>query len=289
MSPVPPAVRALVALLAVTAAAAVAVELVNWAYAADAGWPLTVRTGWALLRGVGFLVLIRHVRRGRAGARPFGLILAVTTVLAVGRLLVPRSGLPALPGVLGFAVLVLLCLAVVLMLYRSPAVIAQLSRPPRRLVAGRGGLEFRDGAVRHVDARALTARVAAFAYGPLMLVPAAVAVGEVVGGRVAVLPVVVAWFALGIGVSYAVLLAAIFLLRGHGWARRLLVAISVGVLVFDLPLCWWLLGVDGLVRDGGPLVVAAGLALYALRRGGPRRTAAGGRADAAFAAAPTRP
>ena len=36
--------------------------------------------------------------------------------------------------------------------------------------------------------------------------------------------------------------------------------------IVSLPLSWWLLGVDGLVRDGGPLVVAALLALYALRR-----------------------
>jgi hypothetical protein len=38
------------------------------------------------------------------------------------------------------------------------------------------------------------------------------------------------------------------------------------VLLVDLPLCGLLLGLDGLVRDGTPLVVSAGLALYALRR-----------------------
>ncbi|MFG1952221.1 hypothetical protein [Micromonospora sp. NPDC048830] len=59
-----------------------------------------------------------------------------------------------------------------------------------------------------------------------------------------------------------------FLMRGRRWARRLLVAITLGVLAVDLPLCGWLLGVDGLVRDGGPLLAAAALALYGLWRAG---------------------
>ena len=57
-----------------------------------------------------------------------------------------------------------------------------------------------------------------------------------------------------------------FLMRGKDWARGLLVVVTVAVLAVDLPLCWWLLGVDGLVRDGGPLVAAAALTLYGLRR-----------------------
>jgi hypothetical protein len=42
--------------------------------------------------------------------------------------------------------------------------------------------------------------------------------------------------------------------------------VTLGVVALDLPLCWLLLGVDGLIRDGAPLVAAAGLTLYGLRR-----------------------
>ncbi len=59
-------------LLATTAAATVAVELLNWWYAPERGFGLAVRTGWALLRTFGFLMLIWHVRRGRAGAARSG-------------------------------------------------------------------------------------------------------------------------------------------------------------------------------------------------------------------------
>ncbi len=81
-----------------TAAATVVVEVLNWWYAPEQGFGLAVRTGWAMLRSFGFLLLIGHVRRGRTVARPFGLILAVTTVFAVGRLIVPRQGVPPLPA-----------------------------------------------------------------------------------------------------------------------------------------------------------------------------------------------
>jgi len=79
-------------------------------------------------------------------------------------------------------------------------------------------------------------------------------------------PAVVLWLAFGFVTTYAVLFTTIFLLRGAGWARGALRVITVLVLLVDLPLCWWLLGLDGLIRDGGPLFVAAALALYALRR-----------------------
>jgi len=76
----------------------------------------------------------------------------------------------------------------------------------------------------------------------------------------------------GVGASYAVLLTTFFLQRGKPWARLLMVWISVGVLVIDLPLCYLLLGTDGLVRDGAPLIAAAVLACYSVWRAG--RTAA---------------
>lgn len=99
--PRPPAVRALTGLLAATAAGTIAVDLLNWWYAPGQGLGLAVRSAWALLRSLGFLILIWHVRKGRSGAKPFGLILAVTTVFAVGRPIVPRDGVPPLMAAAG--------------------------------------------------------------------------------------------------------------------------------------------------------------------------------------------
>ncbi|MFI6268218.1 hypothetical protein [Micromonospora zamorensis] len=264
----PSAVRVLTILLATTAAATVVVELLNWWYAPEQGFGLAVRTGWAMLRSFGFLLLIGHVRKGRTVARPFGLILAVTTIFAVGRLIVPRQGVPPLPGLLGFAILTALCAAVVWLLYRSSALAGHLVRHRPRLVIDRAGISWRETPPRRPQASAwlLTSRVAAFTYSPLMLVPALVAGGSILDGRLTAVPAVLLWFGAGIAASYAVLFCTAFLMRGKDWARGLLVVVTAVVLAVDLPLCWWLLGVDGLVRDGGPLLAAAGLALYGLRR-----------------------
>lgn len=266
----PSAVRVLTILLATTAAATVVVELLNWWYAPEQGFGLAVRTGWAMLRSFGFLLLIGHVRRGRTVACPFGLILAVTTIFAVGRLIVPRQGVPPLPGLLGFAALTALCAAVVWLLYRSSALAEHLVRHRPRLVIDRAGISWRETPPRRPQANAwlLTSRVAAFTYSPLMLVPALVAGGSILDGRLSAVPAVLFWFGAGIAASYAVLFCTAFLMRGKDWARGLLVGVTVAVLAVDLPLCWWLLGVDGLVRDGGPLVAAAALAFYGLRRAG---------------------
>ncbi|MFC4020594.1 hypothetical protein ACFOW4_21995 [Micromonospora sp. GCM10011542] len=264
----PSAVRVLTTLLATTAAATVAVELLNFWYAPEQGFGLAVRTGWAMLRSLGFLLLIGHVRRGRSAARPFGLILAVTTIFAVGRLLVPRQGVPPLPGVLGFAVLAALCGTVVWLLYRSPALAGHLVRHRPRLVIDSAGISWRETPPRRPQASGwlLTSRVAAFTYSPLMLVPALVAGGSILDGRLAAVPAVLFWFGAGIAASYAVLFCTAFLMRGRRWARTLLVMVTAAVLAVDLPLCWWLLGVDGLVRDGGPLLASAALTLYGLWR-----------------------
>jgi hypothetical protein len=265
----PPAVRALTALLVATAAATAGVELLTFWYAPEHGFGLAVRTGWAMLRTVGWLILIWHVRRSRAVSRPIGLILAVTTVFAVGRLVVPREGAPPLAGLAGFGVLTLLCVTVVVLLYRHPTVRAHLVRHPTRLVVTREGLEWKEAAPRRppVAAWVLTARVAAFTYSPLILVPAMIAVGEL-GRRPEYILAVVFWIFVGVGASYAVLLTTFFLQRGKAWARQLMVWVSVGVLAIDLPLCYLLLGTDGLVRDGAPLLAAAALACYSVWRAG---------------------
>ena len=272
----PRALRVLTALLVATAAATVVVEVLNYRYAPEHGFGLAVRTGWALLRTLGWLLLIRQVRRYRAAARPLGLILAITTVFAVGRLMVPRTGLPPIPGVVGFAVLLVLCVTVVVLLYRHPTVREQLVRHPKRLVLTREGLSMREAAPRRapITGWLLTARLAAFTYSPLMLVPCLISFGEL-RRRPEWSLAVLFWLFAGIAVSYAVLLCTAFLLRGSGRARRALGWLTVLVLAWDLPLCYFLLGTDGLIRDGAPLVAAGLLTGYALiRAGASDRTAA---------------
>ena len=244
--------RALIVLLQVTAAATVAVEVLNFVYAPEQGWSLAVRTSWALLRSIGFLILVWHVRRGRVGARPFGLILSITTVFAIVRLVVPRNGLPPAPGVAGFVVLTALCGVVLWLLYRNRAVGEFLVRHQPRLVLERGGLVWTQAAPRRtpVTGWPLTARVAAFTYTPLMLVPCLVAMGTVLDTGIGAVPLIGLWFLAAIAFSWAIAFTIIFLLRGRRWARKLLVVITVLVLMVDLPLCWLLLGMDGLVRDG---------------------------------------
>ncbi len=269
MTPRP--VRVLTALLIATAAATVVVEILNFRYAPDHGVDFAVRTGWALIRTLGWLILISQVRRARATAKPLGLILAMTTLFAVGRLIVPSSGRPPLPGLIGFGVLTLLCLTVVVLLYRHPAVDAHLIHQSRRPVLTREGLSFREAPPG--DPWVLTARLASISYSPLMLVPALIATGTL-RNRPEWILAVVFWILAGIAVSYVALLCSFFIGRGSHRARMTLTWVTLMVLAFDLPLCRILLGLDGLIRDGSPLVVAAALTLYALRRTSPAPTRA---------------
>lgn len=245
--------RLLLVLLGITAVATVAVELLNWWVTDDGGFALFVRTAWALLRSVGFLILIWHIRRGRAGAPPFALILCVTTLFALARLIIPRQGLPHPLGVAGFALIAALCAAILLLLYRSASV--------------------RDYIRRHGDPKrprppgwVLTARIAAFSFGPLMLVAAGVALGQVFSGRVAALPLIVVWFIASMVITYATLIVTFFLLKRKRWAETALVLLTLAVLAFNLPVTWILLGWDGLIRDAGPLVVSAILVVVAVCR-----------------------
>jgi hypothetical protein len=261
MTPRP--VGVLTVLLIATAAATVVVEVLNFWYAPDHGVGFAARTAWALARTLGWLVLIFQVRRGRATAKPLGLILAMTTLFAVGRLIVPSAGRPPLPGLIAFGVLTLLCLTVVVLLHRHPAVDAHLIHQPRRLVLTREGLSFREAPPS--DPWVVTARVASFTYSPLMLVPALIA-ASTLRHRLEWTLAVVFWILAGIAVSYVALLSAFFVGRGSHRARVTLAWVTLVILAFDLPLCRILLGVDGLIRDGAPLVVAAAITLYALRR-----------------------
>jgi hypothetical protein len=258
--PVPPtpASRRLRRLIGVTALAVIAVETLNLLTVDEAGFALVVRTLWALLRVVGFLVLMRAVRFGRSAARPFGLILAVTTVFAVARLTTPRQGaLVPQPAVLiGLAVLAVLCSAIVWLLFRSPAVADHLATRPVR---------------RHIPGWVLTARIAVLAYAALLLVPLLIALPAALGDeRRQTLPVTVAllvtWWVLFLVVSFSAPFVSLFVVMGKGWARVLIGLLSVAVLVLGPALCYLMLGPDGLLRDGVPLAVTALIGLYALRR-----------------------
>jgi hypothetical protein len=245
-------------LIGVTAAAVILVEAMNLLAADEPGFSLLVRTAWALLRVVGFLVLMRAVRYGRAGARPFGLILAVTTAFAVFRLTEPRQGglLPGSAILVGWGILALLCAAVVVLLYRSDAVAAHLATRPVR---------------RHVPGWVLTARVAVLAYGALVLVPLLDGVGVLFSDeRRQPLPqtaaLLILWTMLFVLVAVVLPLGSFFVLMGKTWARWLLGTVTVVVLVFQPWLCYAVLGFDSLLRDGVPLVLTAVVALLALHR-----------------------
>ncbi len=247
--------RTLRALILLTAIATVVVDLGNLHYAAEAGFALGVRTGWALLRAIGFLFLMRAVRYGRMSAKPFGLILAATTVFAVFRLAEPKSGrlLPPVPVLIGMVVLVVLCAAIVGLLYRSDAVHEHLSARQAR---------------RHLDPWALTARVAALAFSALLIVPFLVAISAVVHHRAGALgpPLLAVWAGLCVLVMVVVPISSLFVLYAKGWARWIIGLLSAFLMVAQPVLCWLVLGVDGLVRDGAPMVVATAVALHALRR-----------------------
>jgi hypothetical protein len=66
--------------------------------------------------------------------------------------------------------------------------------------------------------------------------------------------------------AVALPVASYFVLKGKAWARWLVGGLSVVVLILQPLLCYAVLGVDGLVRDGIPLAFTAFVALVALHR-----------------------
>jgi hypothetical protein len=263
----PKLVRLLIVMLLVTALSTAAAELLNW-WLTRGDYGLFVRTSWALLRSLAFLVVIWQVRRGRAAAPPFALILSITTLFALGRLLTPKHGPPSPLSLAAFAWVTICCAVVLLLLYRSATVRDHLSRPASRLVFNREGIQWRAVPPRRppTPGWTLTARVAALSYSPLVVVAAAVAMGRVFAGRIDLLGIVVLWLIGGLALGYVVNLLTIFLVRGKRWPANALVWLTLLVVALDLSLCWLLLGVDGLIRDGGPLAVAAVLVLLGIAR-----------------------
>jgi hypothetical protein len=276
--PQTPAVRRLRMVVLLTAVATVLVDLVNLEYAAEGGFGLAVRTIWALLRALGFLFLVRTIRYGRVVSRPFGLILAATTVFAVGRLVVPREGtlLPPMPVLIGFAVLALLCAAVIWQLFRSPEIAAHLSRTALgsgSIGTGVGGRRPRTPRWRRqIPVWVLTARIAGLSLSALLLVPCLVAIGTLFDEprlpRAVAIPVVVGWLVGTLALGFVAPWIMIFVMLGKRWARVVFALVTIVVLAAGPVLCWWLLGVDGLLRDGVPLVIAAAVCLYGLRAAG---------------------
>ena len=219
------------------------------------GFGVAVRTVWALLRSIGFLVLIWHLRKGRAGAWPLTIVLTVTTVFSAGRL-APVGGdwTAAQTAVLaGFVLVTALCVAI-LLIFRSAPVRDYLTRKRPKYDA---------------PSWVVTARVLALSYTALLLVPCLVAVGTLFGddSRVELTyaaPLIVGWLALVFVANWIVPIATIFLRRGHGWARAAVLTVSVLIVLTQPVLCLALLGVDGLIRDAVPMVIAALLVLYGL-------------------------
>jgi hypothetical protein len=156
----------------------------------------------------------------------------------------------------GFVILAALCAAVVWSLFRSPAVAEHLSARPVR---------------RHIPGWVLTARVAVLAYGALLLVPFLVALGTAFGddrrqSPPVTLALLITWFVLFGVVGFTAPFVSFFVVLGKGWARLLIGALSVVVLIVQPLLCYALIGVDGLLRDGIPMIITALLTLYALHR-----------------------
>jgi hypothetical protein len=254
----PARVRQLCWLLLVTAVANAVVDLtaltLHLTGDLSGGFGVAVRTVWALLRSLGFLILIWHLRNGRAGAWPLAIVLTVTTAFSAGRLAPLDGGWePAQSAVVaGFVLVAALC-AAVLLLFRSEPVRAHLTRRPPKWPA---------------PSWVVTARVLAVSYAALMLIPCLVAFGTLFGDRrvglVYAAPLVVSWLVLVLIANWIVPLAAFFLRRGHRWARAIVLTMTAFVLVTQPVLCLLLLGVDGLIRDAVPLVIAAVLVIYGL-------------------------
>jgi hypothetical protein len=110
--------------------------------------------------------------------------------------------------------------------------------------------------------------VAGLSLSALLLVPCLVAIGtlfdEPLLPHAVAIPLVVAWLAATLLLGFVAPWIMILVVLGKRWARVVFGLVAFVVLVAGPALCWWLLGVDGLLRDGVPLVIAAVVCLYGL-------------------------
>jgi hypothetical protein len=108
-------------------------------------------------------------------------------------------------------------------------------------------------------------------YAPLTAVPFLVALGTVFStDRRLPFPATVVllsgWAALLALLTLVAPFSSFLVVVGRVWARWVVGFLGVVVLVLQPALCWALLGADGLLRDGVPLVIIALLGLWALHR-----------------------
>jgi hypothetical protein len=77
-------------------------------------------------------------------------------------------------------------------------------------------------------------------------------------------PLAVGWLLVTLGLGFVGPWIMFFVILGKRWARVVLALVATVVLPVGPLLCWSLLGIDGLLRDGVPIVIAAIVTLYGL-------------------------
>jgi hypothetical protein len=77
-------------------------------------------------------------------------------------------------------------------------------------------------------------------------------------------PLVVGWLLATLGLGFVGPWIMVFVILGKRWARVVFGLVAVVVLAVGPVLCWLFLSIDGLLRDGVPIVIAAVVTLYGL-------------------------
>lgn len=257
----------LAGLVSLAADAAVIVTLLS----SDATEPLggtgalVIRAVWALIRAIGLLLVARPLARGSATARGVAIVLAVSTVFNAFRLSTSGITNSAVTNVL-LAAAAVMCLLVVVLLVAVPPVRAHLTSKPgekRRFLRP----------APDEPTWVLTARPLAASLLPCLTVPLLVGLAALLGGDIsesfgtarAVLsvPALVVQAVLILVMSTVLGYALLGIGRVPG--TRWVVAVFAIIVVATQPLiCWLVLGIDGLIRDAVPAVLASVLVLYGL-------------------------
>lgn len=236
---------------------------------------LVVRGSWALVRAIGLILAARHVSRGSAAARGVVIVLAVSTVFNTVRLVGGRydPAVGPLPHALVDGLLIgsaVLCAVLILLVVWLAPVREHLSQPPtkKRNLLIRLVTPSPDEPTWVLTARPLAASLAACVGVPL-LVGAAGLFGGDLAGRYPTLRVVAATGALGgqLVILLILILVLPYALVGIGklpGARWVVSVLALMVIVSQPVICPIVLGVDGLVRDALPAVVAGIVVIYGL-------------------------
>jgi hypothetical protein len=236
---------------------------------------LVVRGIWALIRAVGLILAARHVSRGSAAARGVVIVLAVSTVFNTVRLVGGRydPAVGPLPHVLVDGLLIgsaALCVALILLVVWLAPVREHLSQSPtkKRNLLIRLVTPSPDEPTWVLTSRPLAASLAACVGVPLLVGAAGLFSGDL-AGRYPPLRVVAAVTALGMQLVIMLILVLVlpYALISIGklpGARWVVSVLALMVIVTQPVICPIVLGVDGLVRDALPAVVAALVVVYGL-------------------------